>query len=348
MTSWHEVRDALFDAGEVRASLIAHRKAMPVLGDLIGVAASDEIRGDYPDIVNGVSLIDLFIRSIREAMELYPILQGETRYELGEARVIALDLEDLVPREQTERGFWQASIAFFIGYDMLTKDFFFHRDYLKYVPKRYARYHLKRVKNLETARKRFSMDERQRFARIRAAQQQVDSLIAEGRKNFIDVMVASQLFEHHTVDSIKLATTIVILGAGNMDKEEVEQVKTRFSLTQTQMSVLRKIRPPTPKGAEALFIFKTRDGDQVHHVLLSEGSIYLWLIATEAMDRGIRALMYERFSKGEALMRLARRFPGGSIKKEMEAIQAEQLDMDDDNQEDLIKSFADECSELAL
>lgn len=348
VTSWHEVRDALFDAGEVRASLIAHRKAMPVLGDLIGVAASDEIRGDYPDIVNGVSLIDLFIRSIREAMELYPILQGETRYELGEARVIALDLEDLVPREQTERGFWQASIAFFIGYDMLTKDFFFHRDYLKYVPKRYARYHLKRVKNLETARKRFSMDERQRFARIRAAQQQVDSLIAEGRKNFIDVMVASQLFEHHTVDSIKLATTIVILGAGNMDKEEVEQVKTRFSLTQTQMSVLRKIRPPTPKGAEALFIFKTRDGDQVHHVLLSEGSIYLWLIATEAMDRGIRALMYERFSKGEALMRLARRFPGGSIKKEMEAIQAEQLDMDDDNQEDLIKSFADECSELAL
>lgn len=348
LTSWHEIRDALFDAGEMRAALIAHRKAMPVLGDLIGVAATDEIRSDYPDMVNGVSLIDLFIRSIREAMELYPIMQGETRFELGEARVIALDMEDLVPREQTDRAFWQASIAFFIGYDMLTKDFFFHRDYLKYIPKRFYKYHARRVKNLETARKRFSMDERQRFANIRAAQQQVDSLIAEGRKNFIDIQVASQLFEHHTEQSIKLATTIVMLGAGNMDEAEIKMVKTRFSLTDTQMGVLNKIRPPTQKGAEALFVFRTREGNQVHHVLLTEGPIYLWLIATEAVDRSIRAIMYDRFPKGEALMRLAKRFPGGSIKKELEAIQADELDRDDDASEDLIKAFADECSEQAF
>lgn len=348
LTTWHEIRDALFAHGKegVRAALIAHRKAMPILGDLIGIASSDEVRQDYPDIIGGVSLIDLFNRSIREAMELYPILQGETRFELGEARVISLDMEDLVPREQTQRGYWQASVAFFIGYNLLTSDFFFHRDYLKFIPKGYLRYHSAKVRALETARKRFSMDERQRFANIGTAQQQVDSLIAEGRKNFIDIQVASQLFEHHTEQSIKLASTIIILGAGNMDKEEVENVRTRFSLTPAQMNVLRKIRKPSSKGAEAMFIWSTGDGTQVHHTYLSEGSVYLWLIATEAVDRSIRNLMYERFARDEALMRLARRFPGGSIKDALQAKLADQLDADEEASDDLIRELADECSEL--
>ncbi|ONF42465.1 type IV secretion protein IcmB, partial [Marinobacter lutaoensis] len=343
-STWHEIRDALFDCGEIRAALIAHRKAMPVLQDLIGVIASERMRSDYPDTIGGVPILDMFSRSIQEAVDLFPMINGETRFELGESRVISLDMEDLVPREQTDRAMWKASIAFFIGYDILTRDFFFHEDYLPLIPRRYQPYHQKRMRDLSTQDKRFSMDERQRFAKIPTAQAQVDGLIAEGRKNKVDIQVASQLFEHHTDQSIRLATTIIILGAGNMTKEEAEEIKTRFDLTDAQMQLIRRIRPPSAKGAEAFVVFRTKDGTQAHHVYLTDGPMYLWLIATELVDRTFRKMAYERYPINEALRRLAKKYPGGSIKKEIENRLASQdeFDVAENKEQNILEALIEE------
>lgn len=351
LTSWHELRDQLFDVGEVRAALICHRKAMPIVSDMIAIASMEEIRQEYPDTHNGTLLLDMFSRSIREAVSMFPILQGETKFELGESRVISLDLEDLIPKTLTDQGLWQASIAFFIGYNLLTSDFFFHRSYLKYVPSRFSRYHTRRVQHLEMSRKRFSMDERQRFSKVPAAQSQVDSMIAEGRKNLVDIMVASQLFEHHTEASIDLATSVIILGSGNMTPEGEKKVKTRFSLTDSQVKKIRSIRKPTKKGAEVFVIFKTEEGSQAHYGYLTDGPIYLWLIATEAVDRSIRLQMYERFNETEALKRLSIRFPGGSIKSEIDARLAELNDdlLDEEKiSSNIIQEFVEECALIKL
>lgn len=343
-TTWHEVRDALFDAGEVRAAMLAHRKATPQLSDLISVVSSEAMRSEYPDTVGGVEVLSLFARSIREAVEMFPMLNGETKFELGQAKVISLDMEELVPREQTERARWKASIAFFIGYDILTRDFFMHSDYLAQMPRRYAPYHARKIRQLETSRKRFSMDERQRFAKIPSAQSQVDGLIAEGRKNLVDIQVASQLFEHHTEASITLSSTVIILGAGNMSGEEAANVKTRFDLSDAQMTAIRRMRPPTSKGAEAFIIFRTRDGNQSHHVMLSDGSMYLWLIATEAVDRSMRALAYDRYPAQEALQRLAKKYPGGSIKNAIDNALADmdETDASPEQAGDLIRKMAND------
>lgn len=340
-TSWHEIRDALFERGEIRAALIAHRKAMPMLQDLIGVISSEHMQADYPDVIDGVPLLDMFSRSIREAVELFPMINGETKFELGESRVISLDLEDLVPREQTDRAKWKASIAFFIGYDILTRDFFFGKQYLPLIPPKYKPYHFKRMKANERQDKRFSMDERQRFAKIPSAQTQVDGLIAEGRKNKVDVQIASQLFEHHTDDSIRLSTTIIILGAGNMTKEEAEKVKTRFDLSDSQMEIIRRIRPPSSKGAEAFVIFRTGDGSQAHHVYLTDGPMYLWLIATELVDRAFRAMAYEKYGINEALRRLGAKYPGGSVKKEIQNQLASQdeFDVTENRENDILETM---------
>lgn len=344
LTTWHDIRDELFDRNETRAALIAHRKAMPILQELIGVVASEAMQSEYPDIVNGVSLLDMFSRSIREAVELFPMINGETKFELGESRVISLDMEDLVPREQTERAMWKASIAFFIGYDILTRDFFFHEEYLPQIPMKFRPYHHKRLKNDKRSDKRFSMDERQRFAKIPSAQSQVDGLIAEGRKNKVDIQVASQLFEHHTNQSIRLASTIIILGAGNMTSDEAKEVQTRFDLSESQMQIIKNIRPPTPKGAEAFVIFQTQDGKQAHHVYLTDGSMYLWLIATELIDREFRAMAYERFEPTEALRRLGKRFPGGSIKKDVDNKLAMQNEFDvvENKESDILQTLIEQ------
>ncbi|TBW57430.1 type IV secretion protein IcmB [Marinobacter halodurans] len=351
-SSWHEIRDGLMEAGEIRAALIAHRKAMPVLTDLIGIASLPDLRERYPEEIDGVALLDLFARSIKEAGDMFEILQGETRFELGEAKVISLDLEDMVPKDHSEPSLWQASIAFLLGYNILTNEFFFHRDDLEQSPKLYRAYHERRVKHLETSRKRFSMDERQRFSRIASAQSQVDSLIAEGRKNNVDIQIASQLFEHHTEQSIELATTILILGAGNMSPQLAKDTKDRFRLSDSELQAIRSIRPPSSKGAQGFGIFRTRDGEQKHSFLISDGPIYLWLIATEQADRNIRNRMYEIYSKGEALRRLAAKFPGGSIKKEVEsrlaAMNDEEADIDGRAGDKLIDDLVDECRTVRL
>jgi intracellular multiplication protein IcmB len=195
------------------------------------------------------------------------------------------------------------------------------------------------------------MDERQRFSKVPAAQAQVDSMIAEGRKNLVDIMVASQLFEHHTEASIDLATSVIILGAGNMTPEGEKAVKTRFSLTDSQVKKIRSIRKPTKKGAEVFAIFKTEDGSQAHYGYLTDGPVYLWLIATEAVDRSIRLRMYERFTETEALRRLAKRFPGGSIKSEVDARLAELNDDVIDEEAisaNIIDEFIEECAAVKL
>ncbi|MFB2350904.1 hypothetical protein, partial [Priestia megaterium] len=74
-------------------------------------------------------------------------------------------------------------------------------------------------------------------------------------------------------------------------------------------------------------------------------SMYLWLIATEAVDRAMRELMYERYRPDEALRRLAKKYPGGSVKKELENRLAN-LDEEEANamkSEDLLEQMADEC-----
>ena len=123
-------------------------------------------------------------------------------------------------------------------------------------------------------------------------------------------------------------------------------VSTRFGLSKAQMGAIRRIRPPSAKGAEAFMVFRTRDGSQAHHVYMTDGPIYLWLIATEAVDRAFRSMMYERHHPAEALKRMAKRYPGGSIKKDLDNLLAEMNDdpsQDDKLKDGLLEKMADEC-----
>lgn len=349
MTTWHEVRDFLFDREELRAALIAHRKAMPILSHLLGIVSAPSIRAEYTDTIGNTSLLDLFARAIKEAIEMFPILDGETVFELGETRVISLDLEDMIPKDDSERSLWRGTIVCLFSFHLLTADFFLHPDYVAAMPKRYQRYHLARITQLSQIRKRFSMDERKRFAAIDAAAAQVDNMILEGRKNHVDMMLASQFFKHHSPTSVELATTIVILGAGNLSEHDIKDIQTRFELNDHQMRTIRNIRPPTEKGAEALMIFKTRSGTEVHHVFKTEGPIYLWAVATEAVDRSIKKLMYERCGGNEleAWRRLATLHPGGSIKKALDNRLAA-LNDHKVGEGDILEQFADELMALNL
>src|SRR5690606_30103023 len=96
-TTWWEVTDALFVAGFTHEALLAQRYAMPLLADAASISRSPSIEDLYGKIITptGENLIDAFARMISGSIREYPILSSVTAFDLGEARVVSLDLDEV-------------------------------------------------------------------------------------------------------------------------------------------------------------------------------------------------------------------------------------------------------------
>jgi intracellular multiplication protein IcmB len=77
--------------------------------------------------------------------------------------------------------------------------------------------------------------------------------------------------------------------------------------------------PEPGEGAPIVAIFKLKSQTYVQHFYNQLGPIELWALSTTAEDTALRALLYERLGSSEARRILARRFPAGSAKPEIEA-----------------------------
>ena len=96
-TTWWEVVDALFGAGFILEAHKAQRYAMPLLADAASVCRLSSVEDLYGKIITPTSesLIDAFARMISSAVREYPILSRVTHFDIGEAKVVALDLDEV-------------------------------------------------------------------------------------------------------------------------------------------------------------------------------------------------------------------------------------------------------------
>ncbi|MDC9603157.1 hypothetical protein PSH49_21500, partial [Pseudoalteromonas sp. GABNS16G] len=71
---------------------------------------------------------------------------------------------------------------------------------------------------------------------------------------------------------------------------------------------------------------------------------YLWLIATESIDRAFRSDAFEKYPPNEALRRLGKKYPGGSVKSEIENRLAEldEFEVTEHKTNDLLQTILDE------
>ncbi len=96
-TTWWKVTDALFMAGFTHEAMLAQRHAMPVLADVAAICHLPAIQDLYGKIVapTGEPLIHAFARMISSAVREYPIISQVARFDLGDARVVTLDLDEV-------------------------------------------------------------------------------------------------------------------------------------------------------------------------------------------------------------------------------------------------------------
>lgn len=317
-TSWWEVTDALFKAGYTHEAGLSQRFASPLLADAASICRSQTVADLYGSIraPTGEPIIDAFGRMISAAIREYSILAQPTAFDLGEARVVSLDLDE-VAKTGGEAADRQTAIMYMLARYILARHYYLTEDVLKDLPALYQEHHKKRILEIREDPKRIVFDEFHRTSKAKAVRDQVIVDMREGRKWRVQVALISQSLEDFDPVMVEFATSVFIMDAG--PKQAIERSVKVFGLSDTaRLALETRVHGPRPGGATFLAQFATKQGVNTQLITSTIGPIELWAFNTTAEDARIRNALYERMGASEARRFLAKLYPGGSAAKVVE------------------------------
>lgn len=317
--SWWEVVDKLFISGDIHGAIIAQRYAVPVIDDLTHIITSSQIKDIFGNAIidGGEKLLDAFKRVIVSSLRAYPILSGSTKFDIGEARVVSLDLDEAAPSAGGGPAEKQTAMVYMLARFVLAKDFYLVEDNLSEMPENYRNFHRTRISRIRETPKRIVFDEFHRTSTSAMVRNQVIRDMREGRKWGVQIALASQLLGDFDKDMISLATGVWIMGANQ--EQDLIDAKQKFGLSQTATTAISQyLNGPGKAGAPFLAVLQMKDGRHEHLLYNTLGPMELWAFSTTMEDVSLRSKLYTKLGPSEARIRLARRFPRGSAKSEIQ------------------------------
>lgn len=317
-TTWWEVVDALFIAGFIHEAMLAQRYAMPLIADAASICRSNVVEDLYGKIIapTGETLINAFARMISSAVREYPVLSRVTSFDLGEARIVSLDLDE-VAKTGGEAADRQTAVMYMLARYVLARHYYLTEDNINDMPGQYRDFHRNRIAELREDPKRIVMDEFHRTSKARAVRDQVIVDMREGRKWNVQIVLISQSLDDFDSVMVEFATSIYIMDAG--PSQTIEKTTKIFGLSPTAQTALRtRVHGPREGGATFLAQFATKEGMNTQLLTITIGPIELWAFSTTVEDTTVRNKLYRRIGPKEARRVLANLFPSGSVKKLVE------------------------------
>lgn len=317
-TTWWEITDALFSAGFTREASLAQRRAVPILADATSVCRIGAVDDLYGRILTptGETLINAFSRMISSAIREYPILSDPTRFDLGEARVVSLDLDE-VAKSGGDSANRQTAVMYMLARYVLAKNFYLNEDILSSMSSLYVPYHESRISEIREDPKRIVFDEFHRTAKTTAVRDQVIVDMREGRKWKVQIGLISQSLDDFDSVMVEFATSIFIMDAG--PEQTIRKTTSVFGLSETAQYALRNnVHGPREGGATFLAQFATKEGMNTQLLTSTLGPIELWAFNTTSEDSLLRNKLYIQLGPAEARRVLATIFPSGSATKYIE------------------------------
>jgi intracellular multiplication protein IcmB len=317
-STWWEVTDALFSAGFMHEALLAQRYAMPLLADATSICRSPAIEDLYGKIVapTGETLINAFSRMISAAIREYSILSRVTAFDIGDARVVSLDLDE-VAKSGGDAADRQTSVMYMLARYVLARHYYLTEESMGQVPTQYVDYHKIRVGEIREDHKRIVYDEFHRTGKSAAVRDQVIIDMREGRKWKVQIALLSQSVEDFDSIMIDFATAIYIMDAG--PSQTIDKTCKIFGLSETaKLALKNRVHGPREGGATFLAQFATKKGVSIQLLTLTLGPIELWAFSTTVEDAAVRNRLYRHLGPAEARRFLATLFPNGSVAKEVE------------------------------
>jgi len=317
-TTWWEITDEIFKAGYSHEASIAQRYAIPLLADAASIVRSQTVEDLYGQIKapTGELLIAAFARMISSAIREYPILARVTAFDLGEARVVSLDLDE-VAKSGGEAADRQTAIMYMLARYVLARHYYLTEDVLKDLPPLYAEHHQKRILEIREDPKRLVFDEFHRTSKAKAVRDQVIVDMREGRKWNVQVALLSQSLEDFDPVMIEFATSVFIMDAG--PKQAIERSTQVFGLSDTaKLALETRVHGPRPGGATFLAQFATKYGVNTQLITSTIGPVELWAFNTTAVDARIRNALYEKIGAAETRRLLSVMYPTGTAARVIE------------------------------
>lgn len=318
-TTWWEVVDALFLAGFQHEAILAQRHALPLLADAASICRTPAIEDLYGKISapTGETLIEVFTRMISSAVREYPVLSQSTRFDIGDAKVVSLDLDE-VAKSGGEAANRQTAVMYMLARYILAHHYYFNEDDIAAIPEAYHAYHQNRVAEIKEDPKRLVFDEFHRTAKTPMVREQVVVDMREGRKWKVQVALISQSIEDFDPVMVEFATSIFIMDAG--PEQAIRKTSSTFGLSETAQHALRNhVHGPREGGATFLAQFATKEGMNTQLLTATLGPVELWAFTTTAEDSNVRNQLYRKIGPAEGRRVLATLFPSGSAAKFVEA-----------------------------
>jgi len=347
-TSWWEIVDALFEAGKVHLATKAQRYCSPMLADAVAICRTQVVEDLYGKIVapTGEPLITAFGRMISAAIREYPILSRITQFDLGDTRVVSLDLDEVAKSggEAAER---QTAVMYMLARYIMARHYYLTEENLEDFPKLYSEYHRERILQIREDPKRLVLDEFHRTSKAQAVRDQVLVDMREGRKWKVQVALLSQSLDDFDPVMVEFATAVFIMDAG--PQQAIDKSVQTFGLSETaKYALANRVHGPRAEGATFLAQFATKLGTNTQLCTSTLGPIELWAFNTTAEDARIRNSLYKKIGAGETRKLLAMLYPSGSAANIVEQRLSKLKESQDELEEDAGESVIDELIEEIL
>lgn len=341
---WWDIVDFLYLQDEYRLASLAQRYAVPTIPFLNSLCADPRIADEFADAKtqSGEPITSYVGRKLRSAVNAYPVLGGETVFDIGQSKIVSLDLDDVTKGKGIEAQ-RRTTLFYTLAYHVLTSDIYKGPDSLKEMEGKvglyevdYRKYHKADVERLQKTVKRFCADEVHRGSNVPEFIMQLNTAVLEGRKWGVDVTLASQLANAFPEDIKGLASSIIILGSGTA--KNIRSIVDEFQLSSTMEYHLRKsLRKPSKRGATMLALFDTDEGWLEQILMSTFGPQFLWRVNSTRTDTYVVDQLAQEIGRGEAMKLLVHRYPGGSLQEDIEA-RRKQLGYSDDIEDEGSKS----------
>ena len=263
-----------------------------------------------------------------EAIAAYSILSKPTRFSVGSARIVALDLDEVAPKggPMADR---QTAVMYMIARHVTATRFFVMVADVKTMPEKVQAYHAKNIELIRTTPKRLAFDELHRVGKNSSVAGQIvsdlETAARESRKWNLHIGLYSQDPGDIPPIIAGFATTVFIFGVGT--RKVAEAAQEVFSLSDTAVDAcVRHLAKPGRAGSTMVAKFQTDKGEITQFLMSTLGPVSLWGFSSTTEDARVRSQLYEWLpTPAMARRALADLYPGGSVKEYYESLRIRML-----------------------
>ncbi len=313
-TRWWQIVDQLAERGLYREAMVAQRYASPLLEDLARVVTGNVFRQDFGEEYTKEANL-----RILGAIEQFPIFSRPTTLDIGEARICAIDLNDVVIRGSSkERGSVRNnSLMYMCAAQLFLRQISGNEDDIPAMsfPEGklrdiYQTYWRKRFQDIAETPKRFAMDEFHNTGSTPSIVNSVEVMAREGRKWGLEILLASQKIDDFEAFT-ELASTIVLLDA--TDNATRRKLQNQFGFSDAVIEQLQELHGPRPNMGAA-FVIGAKLKTNFHWLRIYNhlAPTLLWALDTTTQNRLLRKALVNKLGLERALKLLVTRFPRGT------------------------------------